>query len=86
MLYGVPAPFAARDGRVADPGQRRCDGPPAALLTNHPGYRSVPTVLIAGLAVLALYLGKRLLVARAEAAQLRTQVAYLKRRLSNAGN
>jgi hypothetical protein len=34
----------------------------------------------------ALYLGKRLLDARAETAQLRTQVAYLKRRLSKAGH
>lgn len=43
-------------------------------------------VLIAALAAVALYLGKRLLDARAEAAQLRTQVAYLKRRLSKAGH
>lgn len=43
-------------------------------------------VFIAALAVVALYLAKRLLDARAEAAQLRTQVAYLKRRLSKAGH
>jgi len=43
------------------------------------------TGLITALAGVALYLGKRLLDARAEAAQLRTQVAYLKRRLSKAG-
>ena len=42
------------------------------------------TVLIAVLAGVALYLGKRLLDARAETAHLRTQVAYLKRRLSTA--
>ncbi len=41
-------------------------------------------VLIAALAAVALYLGKRLLDARAEAEQLRTQVAYLKRRLNQA--
>jgi hypothetical protein len=44
------------------------------------------TALIAAFAGLAMYLGKRLLDARAEAAQLRTQVAYLKRRLSQAGD
>lgn len=43
------------------------------------------TALIAALAGVALYLGKRLLDARAEAAELRTQVAYLKRRLSKGG-
>jgi Tfp pilus assembly protein PilN len=49
-------------------------------------HRFVLTVLIAVLAGVALYLGKRLLDARAEAAQLRTQVAFLKRRLSKAGH
>jgi len=44
----------------------------------------VLTAFTAALAGVALYLGKRLLDARAEAAELRTQVAYLKRRLSNA--
>ena len=42
------------------------------------------TVLLSVLAGVALYLGKRLLDARAEMAQLKTQVAYLKRRLSTA--
>jgi hypothetical protein len=42
-------------------------------------------VLIATLAGVAIYLGWRLLDARAEAAQLRTQVAHLKRRLRKAG-
>jgi cell division protein FtsL len=46
----------------------------------------VLTVLITVLAGLAIFLGKRLLDARAETAQLRTQVAYLKRRLSRAGH
>jgi cell division protein FtsL len=46
----------------------------------------VLTILIAALAGVALYLGKRLLDVRAEAAQLKTQVAYLKRRLGRAGH
>ncbi|MFO1394143.1 MAG: hypothetical protein U1F09_10330 [Steroidobacteraceae bacterium] len=41
------------------------------------------TVLTAILAGVALYLGMQLLDSRAEAAQLRTKVEHLKRRLSN---
>ena len=44
------------------------------------------TVLIATLSGAVLYLGKRLLDARSEAAELRTQVAFLKRRLVKAGH
>ena len=43
------------------------------------------TVLIAALAGVVLYLGKQLLDARSETAELRTQVAFLKRQLSKAG-
>jgi len=41
-------------------------------------------LLIAALAGVAIYLGKQLHAVRAEAAALRTQVAYLKRRLGKA--
>jgi hypothetical protein len=44
------------------------------------------TAVIAGLSAGALYLGKRWLDARAEVAELRTQVALLKRRLTRSGN
>jgi cell division protein FtsL len=44
----------------------------------------VLTALVAVLAGVALYLGKQLLDTRAEAAQLRSKVEYLKRRLSQA--
>jgi hypothetical protein len=46
----------------------------------------VLTALIVALAGAALYLGKQLLDARAEAAQLRSKVEHLKRRLSKAGH
>jgi cell division protein FtsL len=42
--------------------------------------------LIAALAGAVLYLGKRLLDARSETAELRAQVAFLKRRLNKAGH
>jgi hypothetical protein len=42
----------------------------------------VTTVLIAALTVVALYFGKRWIDARSEVAELRTQVAILKRRLT----
>ena len=44
------------------------------------------TVVIASLAAGALFLGKRWLDARAEVAELRTQVALLKRRLTRSGS
>ena len=44
------------------------------------------TALIAALAGAVLYLGQRLLHARSETAELRAQVALLKRRLSKAGH
>lgn len=44
------------------------------------------TALIAALSGTVLYLGKLLLDARSEAASLRTQVAFLKRRLVKAGH
>jgi hypothetical protein len=42
----------------------------------------VSAAVIAGLSVGVLYVGKRWIDARAEAADLRTQVAVLKRRLT----
>jgi hypothetical protein len=45
----------------------------------------VTTALIAGLSATALYVGKRWLDARSEVAELRTQVAMLKRRLTRTG-
>jgi hypothetical protein len=45
----------------------------------------VLTTLVVVLAGAAFYLGKQLLDTRAEAAQLRSKVAYLQRRLSNSG-
>jgi len=44
----------------------------------------VLSAFIAALCVAVLYLGKRWLEARSEAAELRTQVAFLKRRLTQA--
>ena len=44
------------------------------------------TTLIVTLAGVALYLGKQLLDSRTEAAQLRSKVEHLKRRLSKAGH
>ena len=42
------------------------------------------SAFIAALCVAVLYLGKRWLEARSEVAELRTQVAFLKRRLTRA--
>lgn len=44
------------------------------------------TVLVLVLVGATFYLGKQLLDTRAEAAQLRSQVEFLKRRLSNKGH
>jgi hypothetical protein len=44
------------------------------------------TAVIAGLSAIALYVGKRWLDARTEVAELRTQVAMLKRRLTRTGH
>jgi hypothetical protein len=44
------------------------------------------SALVAALAGVILFLGKQLIDARAEATELRSQVALLKRRLARAGN
>jgi hypothetical protein len=54
--------------------------------TAQQGWEAMMTALIAALAGAVLYLGKRLLDARSETAELRAQVAFLKRRLSKAGH
>lgn len=43
------------------------------------------TAVIAGLSIIVLFVGKHWIDARSEAANLRTQVAVLKRRLTKTG-